>query len=113
MSGARLTRRLERLEAVRVPDGAGGFDRVWERRAGLWAEVAVRSGGARVTELGVAPRLRLRITVQDVPPGHAARPAPGDRLREGVRLYEVEAVHEAAPGRLACFAQEVTEGGGA
>ncbi|UWQ21006.1 head-tail adaptor protein [Jannaschia sp. W003] len=115
MSGPRLTRRLDRLVPVRTGDGAGGYAEGWESRGTLWAEVDARSGGVRVTETGAVPRLRVRITCHALPQGHPGRPAPGDRLRDGARLFAVEAVHEDDPsGRfLVCFAREWIEGDGA
>ena len=106
-----FTRRLVRMVARRTSDGAGGFDRDWVPSGAIWADVKVRSGGQRTTELGEEPRLRLRIVTHAVPVGHAARPGAGDRLLDGSRLYEVEAVHEADAERryLTCFANEVTE----
>ena len=71
------------------------------------------SGGLTVTELGEDPRLRLRIAIHALPEGHVDRPVQGDRFREGRRLYDVDAVHEADPaGRyLTCHARAVpTEG---
>ena len=63
-------------------------------------------------ELGAIPDLRLRITVRSVPFDHPNRPVPGDRFREGDRLYAIDAVHEADhKGRyLACFARETFDG---
>lgn len=110
--GRAYSRRLVRLVQIRQPDGAGGYGSSWIEAGALWADVVARTGGLRVTELGDEPRLRLKITTPGVPQGHASRPAPGDRLRDGTRLYEIEAVHEADPlGRaLTLFASEITEG---
>lgn len=108
-----FTRRLIRQVEVRTPDGAGGYTNIWEERGALWADVDVRSGSLRVTELGEVPRLRVKITTHALPQDHEGRPVSGDRLRDGARLYEVEAVHEEdRRGRyLVCFANEVTERG--
>lgn len=108
-----FTRRLTRLVQVRVADGAGGYTSTWEARGGIWADVKAGSGSARVTELGEEPRLRVRILTPAVPQGHDARVEPGNRLQEGTRLFEVEAVHEAdQTGRvLVLFSREITEGG--
>jgi hypothetical protein len=79
---------------------------------GLWAEVRMRSGALRATEFGDTPRLTLRITTHALPEGHEGRPVPGDRLRDGGRLYEVEAAHESdGRGRmLTVLAAEVMGG---
>lgn len=113
MSAPRLTRRMRRLVPVRVPDGAGGRTRSWEAGGAFWASVSPGGGGARVTELGTEPRLRLRIVTQALPEGHPTRPVPGDRLAEGARLYAVDAVDPAdGEGRwLTLFAREITERG--
>ena len=79
----------------------------------LWCDVRARSGGMRVTELGEEPRLRFKILTRALPAGHADRPQAGDRLRDGARLYEIGAVHEAdvRDRFLTLFSREVTERG--
>ncbi|CTQ34239.1 head-tail adaptor protein [Jannaschia rubra] len=106
-------RRLILLAAGRTADGGGGFRRGWDARGGLWAEVRMRSGGLAHDEFGRAPRLRLRITTHGLPVGHPMRPAPGDRLQDGARLFEVEAVHDGERRHLVILASEVPDGEGA
>lgn len=108
-------RRLALLAPERSGDGAGGILTEWRERGALWASVRMRSGGSRATEFGRAPRLGLRITTHLLPQGHPMRPVPGHRLRDGGRLYAVEAVHESGGrgGGLAILATEVTSGEGA
>lgn len=91
----------------RVDDGAGGHVRFWETRGGLWAEVRMRSGGLRHTEFGRTPRLELRITTHELPEGHPMRPLPGDRLLDGSRVFEIEAVHDGDRRMLVILAAEL------
>ena len=106
-----MTRRLVRLTPSAAADGAGGVVRGWSEGAALWGEVRLRSGGARTGEWGPRERVRARIAVHALPPGHPARPVPGDRLRDGVRLWSVEAVQpEDLTGRyLVLFVTSVRE----
>ncbi|KIT17289.1 head-tail adaptor protein [Jannaschia aquimarina] len=107
-----FTRHLNRLVPERVSDGAGGFERIWTERGSLWGDVQARTGTLRVTELGEEPRLKVKITAHALPQDHEGRPWQGDRLVDGLRAYEVEAVHEDdRRGRwLTIYAREVTEG---
>lgn len=90
-------RRLLRLENVQVADGAGGMVEEWQVRGAVWGNVMARSGGLRAGEFGRTPRLAVRIRIPGLPDGHPIRPTVGQRLRDGTRLYDVEAVHEADP----------------
>ena len=104
----RLARRLTLEAPVLAPDGAGGFARGWSALGTLFAEV--ERGAARVTAQpgGGESRRSLRITVRGAAPGAPSRPQPGQRFREGARLYPISAVSEAdAQGRfLLCLAHE-------
>lgn len=108
MSTPRLNRALV-LEAPQdVPDGAGGFDRLWVPTGTLWAEVSMRTG--RITGGAAAPSsvTAYRIVVRGAPEGDPARPVAGQRFRAGPRVWRIEAVSERDPeGRyLTCFAEE-------
>ncbi|MCI5095585.1 MAG: head-tail adaptor protein [Rhodobacteraceae bacterium] len=108
MSAPRLNRQLVLETATRTPDGAGGFSRIWTAIGTLWAEVRSRSGrevGGGETTLS---RVAYRITVRASPVGAASRPAPGQRFRDGSRLFLIRAVTEQdQEGRyLLCFADE-------
>ncbi|MEL6587053.1 MAG: head-tail adaptor protein [Pseudomonadota bacterium] len=92
--GRVFTRRLVHQVAVRTPDGAGGHTRRWEERGAIWGDVRMRSGGLGQSDFGHSPRLRLRILTHFVPHGHPTRPEPGQRLRDGARIFAVEAVQE-------------------
>lgn len=106
-----FTRRLEHMVAVRSDDGGGGYSEEWQVRGALWCEVRMRSGDLRETEFGQTPRQKLRIVTRAVPQDHPARPWPGHRLRDGKRVYVVDAVHEgdAAGITLAILADEASE----
>ena len=103
-----LTRRLVLERAVRAPDGAGGFGESWEEIGTLWAEVAPRTGRVRSGEAVSLSATGLRITVRAAPQGAPSRPQPGQRFREGARLFRIEAVAErdARARFLTCFATE-------
>lgn len=108
MSAPRLSRALVLEAPERVADGAGGFAESWVVRGTLWAEVTARSGAWRDGGGAAVSVVPWRITVRGAPQGSAARPAPGQRLRDGARVFVIRAVAEADPqGRyLTCFADE-------
>lgn len=110
---ARTYSRYLILEAsIRTPDGAGGFDRVWTAQGGFWGDIKLRSGALRHGDFGRLPRLQVRITTHVVPEGSSRRPAPGDRVRDGARVYEVEAVHDETQRQLVILASEQPGEGG-
>ena len=90
----RLTHRLTLEAPVRVTDGAGGATESWVAQGVLWAHLAARTG--RDAALGRAPTARMayKITVRAAPVGHPERPWPGQRLRDGSRLFHIHAVGE-------------------
>lgn len=102
-----FTRRLILSAAQEAPDGSGGTVRDWQERGALWAEVRMRSGVLRSTEFGRTPRLQVRITTHELPEGHEMRPTTGDRLRDGGRTFEVQAVHSGERRFLVVLASEV------
>lgn len=108
MSAPRLTRPLVLEEAVRAPDGAGGFTESWTARGTLWAEVRAMAGRDRAGPGTALSAQGLRIITRAAPQDSAARPRPGQRLREGQRLYRIEAVteHDTAGRYLRCAASE-------
>ncbi|MCK0166892.1 head-tail adaptor protein [Jannaschia sp. S6380] len=105
--GRVLTRRMTLVVPARAADGGGGFVRDWVVRGAFWASVRMRSGALRHTEFGRTPRLQVRIVTHGLPEGDPMRPEPGDRLRDGMRSYEVQAVHEGARHELVILAGEV------
>ncbi len=99
MAGVNMNRRVTLETVVRSPDGAGGFSESWQSLGALWAGVeAVGS---------VTPR--ARITLRALPATSLARPEPGQRLREGSRLYYLRHVVENARNSrlLICLADIV------
>ncbi|MGX0902988.1 head-tail adaptor [Roseovarius sp. MBR-79] len=109
MRGAVTLSRPLVLEApARVGDGAGGFTEVWEVRGTLWAEVVARTGREGPGEGASVARAAYRITVRAAPQGAPSRPLAGQRLRDGARLFLIEAVTESAAGRgyLTLWAEE-------
>ena len=96
MSGApRLTRRLALEVAETAPDGGGGFARHWRARGIHWAAVSAVSGREAVSAGAEGSLVSHRITLRYAPPGSPARPRASDRLREGDRVFDVQAVAEA------------------
>lgn len=91
-----------------VPDGAGGFDRIWMPMGEHWAEVTPRTG--RDSTRGVAPTglVPVSIVVRASAVGTAARPQPQQRFRDGTRMFHILSVTEADPKGhyLRCQAEE-------
>jgi len=90
-------------------DGAGGFAVQWLPVAVHWAELRGGAGrnrsGAEEVPLGVTP---WRVLLRAVPEAHPARPRPGLRFRDGMRVLRILAVsdHDPRGGWLVCHAQE-------
>lgn len=103
-----LNRRLVLEAPERVPDGAGGFAETWSELGVLWAEITPRTGGERAGEELTLSRVPYRIVVRGAPQGSHRRPAPGQRFREGARVFAIRAIAEADPRGhyLTCFADE-------
>jgi head-tail adaptor len=102
-------RRCLLLEAPdRLPDGAGGFTQAWTTLGEHWAEVTALPGREVTTPGGSLSQSGYRITLRATPPGHAMRPRPDQRLRDGARLFTILAVSERDPaGRyLTCLCRE-------
>jgi len=108
MKRLRMNRALV-LETPQVAaDGAGGFVTTWAALGTVWADVALRSGREARGAAGVIGDTTFRITLRAAPVGAEGRPRPGQRFRDGPRIFTSEAVAEAdALGRnLTCFASE-------
>lgn len=97
MSVPRLSHRLTLEAPVRAEDGAGGVAETWTALGVVWANVAARSG--RDDARGRAPTARMgyKITVRGAPVGHPERPQPGQRFRDGQRLFHIHGVGERDP----------------
>ncbi|MBM1556902.1 head-tail adaptor protein [Sulfitobacter mediterraneus] len=92
----------------RISDGAGGYAEGWIALGTLWAQITARTG--RETAQGGAPvsRVSHRIVVRGAPYGSPERPKPQQRLRDGDRVFVIQAVAEwdGAGRYLTCFADE-------
>jgi head-tail adaptor len=106
--GLGLNRPLVLETPVETGDGAGGLAVTWVGLGTLWAAVKARTGRAVTRGGGEAARLALEIVVRGAPEGAPDRPRPGQRFREGTRLYRIVAVAErdAAGRMLSCTAIE-------
>lgn len=94
MSMPNLDRPLTLESPQDVPDGAGGFSRIWLPLGELWAELRATSG--RETASGTAPVSvnSVEIVVRGAPVGSLSRPRPEQRFREGTRIYRIVSVVE-------------------
>jgi head-tail adaptor len=108
MNAPHLNRALALEGAVRTPDGAGGFTEAWTALGTLWAEVLAGSGSDVLGEERMLSAVPYRVTVRGAPVGSPSRPQAGQRFREGMRLFLIQAVTERdGQGRyLTCFARE-------
>ncbi|WP_135505101.1 head-tail adaptor protein [Roseovarius aestuariivivens] len=106
--GVHLNRRLVLEEEVRQADGAGGYLGTWAALGTLWADIRARSGRDASGEDTSVSRTGFRVTVRAAPFGAPSRPSPGQRFRDGMRIFRIEAVAERdAQGRyLTCFCEE-------
>ncbi len=106
--GVNLSRKLV-LEAVtRQPDNAGGFAESWVTRGTLWADVRAGAGREREARVATLSSVPYRIWVRAAAVGSSSRPAPGQRFREGARVFAIEAVADGDRNGLylECFARE-------
>jgi head-tail adaptor len=103
-----LNRRLVLEEVTRQPDNAGGYTETWAELGVVWADM--RAGTGRERDMSGMPvsRVPYRVVVRAAPVGAPSRPMPGQRMRDGDRIFLVEAVAEIASDRfyLECFASE-------
>jgi len=104
----RLNRKLVLEGTLRSPDGAGGFSEVWVPLGTLWAEVNARTGRERAEAGTPVSTVSYRIVVRAAPVGAPSRPGPQQRLRDGARVYVIQAVseHDLEGRFLTCFADE-------
>lgn len=108
MSALRLNRRLVLEAMARVPDGAGGYAEGWAALGVLWAAVTPGTGRESFGEAVTLALVPIRIVVRAAPEGAPSRPRPGQRFREGARVFAILAVAECDPAGyfLTCFARE-------
>ncbi|WP_368188301.1 head-tail adaptor protein [Aestuariibius sp. HNIBRBA575] len=103
-----LNRKLELQEAVRVPDGSGGFVENWSPLGSLWAAFDAGAGRELAGVKTPLSRVPYVISVRAAPHGAPSRPKAGQRFVEGVRVFPILAVSDGDPnGRyLTCHAEE-------
>jgi SPP1 family predicted phage head-tail adaptor len=108
MKPPRLNHSLVLEAPLRIADGAGGFINDWQSLGVLWAELKARSGREVAASATAVSRMPYRITVRAAPYGAPSRPAPGQRFRDGDRVFQINAVAEkdANAQFLVCFAEE-------
>ena len=108
MKAPHLNRALVLEGVVRSPDGAGGFAETWTTLGTQWAAVLPGSGSDTLGEERMLSAVPYRITVRAALAGSPSRPKAGQRFREGIRLFLIQAVTERDQfGRyLTCFARE-------
>lgn len=108
MNAPHLNRALVLEGVVRTPDGAGGFTAAWTALGTVFAEILPGSGSDILGEERMLSAVPYRVTVRGTPVGAPSRPKPGQRFREGTRLFLIQAVTERDPdGRyLTCFSRE-------
>ncbi len=103
-----LNRALVLEDPLRTADGAGGYDLSWVALGTLWAEL--RPGSGREREVHALPRSQAPFvaTVRAVGVDAPSRPKPGQRFREGNRIFHIHAVTEANGNRqfLTCRVSE-------
>src|SRR5690606_34948845 len=104
----RLNRRLALEEAVRTPDGAGGYQTNWVVLGHVWASVTAGSGRERAAETVTVSTVGYRIVVRARPFGAPSRPKPDQRFRSGTRIFRIVSVSETDEDAryLTCLAQE-------
>lgn len=104
----KLTRQLELQDPQRVSDGAGGFTEAWATLGTVWAELRPGTGRETGGAIVSVSRVPYRIFVHGAPVGAPSRPKPGQRFRDGTRVFDILAVTEtdAQARHLTCFAEE-------
>lgn len=108
MKTPHLNRKLVLEEPQRVADDAGGYVIEWLPLGELWAQLTPGSGREVAAHNLPRSRVPMRIVVRAAPVGALQRPIPGQRFREGARVYEITAVTEADRfvRYLTCHAEE-------
>ncbi len=108
MTAVNLNRALVLESPVRTPDGAGGFVESWSALGTAWADVTARTALESAGEDGALALSAYRILVRGAPVGATNRPRPGQRFRDGARLFRILGVAEADPmaRHLVCTCEE-------
>ncbi|MFN4172368.1 MAG: head-tail adaptor protein [Pseudorhodobacter sp.] len=86
----------------------GGHALTWAAVGQVWAEVLPGSGREVGGEEMLLASVPYRVTLRAAPVGAPQRPVPGQRFRDGTRIFDILAVTERDPdGRyLRCFVRE-------
>lgn len=108
MARPQLNRKL-RLETVyRERDGAGGYIETWQLVGELWADVKPGTGKETDLEGLTISSVPYKITVRAAAHGSPSRPIPGQRFRDGVRIFRILSVTELDQSAryLTCVARE-------
>ncbi|WP_420858676.1 head-tail adaptor protein [Marivivens marinus] len=108
MKRPRLNRKLVLEAPVRVPDGAGGYSVTWTALGTLWADLDARTGREAAGIATPLSKAAYRIVLRAAPVGSPRRPLPEQRLRDGTRVFQINAVTEwdADARFLVCHANE-------
>lgn len=108
MTAPILNRALVLESPAKIDDGAGGYTRNWVVMGVLWAELKAGTGREVGAAAATLSRVPYKITVRAAPFGAASRPNPGQRFREGTRVFQINAVSEqGAQARfLTCYVDE-------
>ncbi|MBC6407068.1 MAG: head-tail adaptor protein [Rhodobacteraceae bacterium] len=108
MARVHLSRQLTLEQRRETPDQAGGFVVSWHALGVLWADVSARGGGRRAGQEVALTSVPYQIIVRAAPVGAASRPKPGQRFRDGGRVFLIEAVaeHDARGRYLICLTRE-------
>jgi SPP1 family predicted phage head-tail adaptor len=103
-----LNRSLVLEAPTKIADGAGGYTRDWEPLGVLWAELKAGTGREVGSASATLSRVPYKITVRAAPYGAASRPNPGQRFRDGTRVFQINAVSEKGVHTqfLTCHADE-------
>jgi head-tail adaptor len=103
-----LSRKLV-LEAVtRQPDNAGGYTETWVVLGEIWADIRAGIGRERNLSVATISAVPYRVITRSAPIGAASRPQPGQRFRDGDRMFRIEAVSDGDRHGLylECFTKE-------
>ncbi len=103
----RLSRKLLLEARVRSTDGAGGYSGGWSVLGTHWGAVEPRSGRLETGEEYARGRASYRVTIRAVPPTSLSRPKPGQRFRDGARIFAIRSVRDSSDLRfLTCDVDE-------
>lgn len=94
MNARQMTRRLVLEAPQRVSDGAGGYATTWSALGTHWAHISPRAGREASGSAGPLSRVPMTISIRAVAPSAPGRPIPGQRFREGARVFAILAVTE-------------------